>query len=57
MGDCLLWVLFLKIAKISHILGYFFHCQGYALFLTKIYWATFWAFFSSGHPGVVQHKI
>jgi hypothetical protein len=41
--------LFLKIAETSQLLEYFFHCQGYALFWTKVYWATFWAIFSQTH--------
>jgi hypothetical protein len=49
-GDCLLWGSFLKITYV--------HDEGYAIILTKNFWATFWAIFftnSSGHP-VFEHS-
>jgi hypothetical protein len=37
---------FLKITEVVHIFGLLFsHGSGYALILTKMYWATFWAIF------------
>jgi hypothetical protein len=51
MDHYLLWVLFLKIANFKDT---FFHCQVYALFLTKMYWATFWAIFSQTHLVTLQ---
>jgi hypothetical protein len=35
--------------SVAHILGYFFHSASYALILTKVGWAEFWAIFSQTH--------
>jgi hypothetical protein len=35
MGDCLLWNVFGKLTKVSHIFWLFFHNYGYALIQSK----------------------
>jgi hypothetical protein len=51
MGDCLIWAVFWKLPKWPTFLGYF------AIILTKMVRATFWAIFftnSSGPPGLIR---
>jgi hypothetical protein len=53
LADCLLWVVFSKITEVATFFGYFFHGYDYAIILSKMYMATFWAIVltsSSGHP-------
>jgi hypothetical protein len=55
LGDCLLWVVFVKIAEIAQLIGQLFYTVKVVhYFLQKVVWATFWATFwatnSSGHP-------
>jgi hypothetical protein len=52
LGECLLWVVFLKITEVAQILGASFSTL-HTIMTKKMDWATFWAIFvttSSGHP-------
>jgi hypothetical protein len=53
MGDCLLWAVFLKIAKITYIFGYFFRRLRLCINNDKNVWGYILGDFrsnSSGHP-------
>jgi hypothetical protein len=45
LGDCLVWVVFLKITEVAHIFGLDVSIIKVNKFWQKIGLATFWAFF------------
>jgi hypothetical protein len=53
LADCLLWAVFFENYRSSHIFWLLFHGYDYAIILSKMYMAAFWAIVltsSSGHP-------
>jgi hypothetical protein len=54
LGKCLLWAGFSKITEVANIFWLLF--PRYALSLTKMGWATFWATFSQTHLVTVAPK-